>query len=264
MVHLKKQNRYVWCIKMRNELLDKLASKNGIFTIDDAVKISNKKKDVLWVLLHRLERSGWIERIEKGKYMIVPLGARKGEFTQNEFVIGSILVEPYAISYWSSLNYHGLTEQIPQTVFIQTTSRKKEQDINVFGVHYKIIKIRESKFYGIGSVWIDNIKINITEPEKTVIDCLDLLQYSGGIIEVAKAIKYGSLDRDKLSEYAVNIGNSGVVRRLGYLCDLFEVDIELQFNKPRNYLYLDPFREKSGEKNSKWNLIVNVDLEDLE
>ena len=102
---------------MRNNLLDLLASKKTVFTFYDAKKLSGMNKNVLSVLLHRLEKSGWIERIEKGKYMIVPLGERKGEYTLNEFVIGSVLVEPYAISYWSALNYHGLTEQIPHTIF---------------------------------------------------------------------------------------------------------------------------------------------------
>jgi predicted transcriptional regulator of viral defense system len=65
------------------------------------------------------------ERIEKGKYLTIPLGAKKGGYTINEFVIGSQLVKPAVIAYWSALNYHWFTEQIPNTVFIQTTARKK-------------------------------------------------------------------------------------------------------------------------------------------
>jgi predicted transcriptional regulator of viral defense system len=249
---------------VRNYLLDLLASKKNVFTIDDAKKLSGMNNNVLRVLLHRLEKSGWIERIEKGKYMIVPLGERKGEYTLNEFVIGSVLVKPYAISYWSSLNYHGLTEQIPHTIFLQTISRKKNRDMNVFGLNYKIVKIKERKFFAIDGVWLDDLQIKITDPEKTVVDCLDLQQYSGGIIEVAKAIKNGNLNSEKLSDYALKMNNSGVVRRLGYLCDMFNFDIELSYKKQRNYLYLDSYMEKSGSKNSKWNLIVNVDLRNLE
>jgi predicted transcriptional regulator of viral defense system len=114
-----------------------------------------------------LEHAGWIERIERGVYMMIPLSARKGEFTLNEFVIGSELVQPYAIAYWSALNYHGLTEQIPRTVFIQTTSRKKKTQLEIFGVTYKIVTITKSKFYGIDRVWFDNAPVNITNKEKT-------------------------------------------------------------------------------------------------
>ncbi|MGB3458259.1 MAG: type IV toxin-antitoxin system AbiEi family antitoxin domain-containing protein [Halobacteriota archaeon] len=42
---------------------------------------------MLWVILSRLEKKGWIERIEKGKY------------TLNEFIIGALLVNPYCVAY---------------------------------------------------------------------------------------------------------------------------------------------------------------------
>ncbi|GAJ16306.1 unnamed protein product, partial [marine sediment metagenome] len=51
-------------------------------------------------VLYRLQQRGAIERIEKGKYLIIPLGAEKGKYTLHEFVIGSLLVEPYSIAYW--------------------------------------------------------------------------------------------------------------------------------------------------------------------
>jgi len=76
---------------MRIEMLSKLARKR-IFTIEEAVKITGLGKNTLKVLLSRLEKRGWIERIEKGKYIIIPLGAEKGEYTLHEFIIGSLLL----------------------------------------------------------------------------------------------------------------------------------------------------------------------------
>ena len=113
---------------MRIDILDKLSRKGDIFTFDDAYRVSNINRSILKVLLSRLEKQGWIERIEKGKYIIIPLGAKKTAYTLNEFIIASILVQPSVISYWSALNYHGFTEQIPNTVFIQTITRKKYQE----------------------------------------------------------------------------------------------------------------------------------------
>ena len=139
-----------------------------------------------------------LRRLKKGKYIIIPLGAEKGKYTLNEFVIGSLLVNPYCVAYWSALNSYGLTEQFPNTVFIQTTSRKKKQAIEVFGVRYRIVRVKEEKFFGIKKEWIENTQINITDKEKTIIDCLDKPQYCGGVIEVAKALKYGSeLEQEK-------------------------------------------------------------------
>ncbi|MHA1363130.1 MAG: type IV toxin-antitoxin system AbiEi family antitoxin domain-containing protein [Candidatus Freyarchaeota archaeon] len=248
---------------MRIKILDQLARRR-VFTVKEAAKVSGVDKNVLKVLLSRLEKKGWIERIEKGKYMVIPLGARKGKYTLNEFVIGSLLVNPSAISYWSALNHHGLTEQIPTTVFVQTTSRKKRQKLEIFGVRYKIIKIKERKFFGIENTWIDEFQVNVTDREKTIIDCLDKPEHCGGVIEVAKALKHGEFDFKKLSEYAVKIGNSGVIRRLGYLCDVLDLKIRLQKTKARNYLLLDPTMPEKGKTSSKWKLIINLDIGELE
>ena len=216
-------------------------------------------KDSLKIALHRLEQKGKIERIEKGKYLIIPLGAEKGKYTLHEFVIGSLLIDSYSIAYWSVLNYYGLTEQIPTTVFIQTTARKKNQNITVFGIEYKIIKIREPKYFGIKKEWIEETQINITDKEKTIIDCLDKPQYAGGVIEVTKALKNNTFDNKKLASYAQRIGNSGVIRRLGYLCELLSIKINLPKLNTRNYLLLDPTMPEKGPKSAKWKLIINLD-----
>ncbi|RLF82361.1 hypothetical protein DRN38_00240 [Thermococci archaeon] len=247
---------------MRIEMLNKLARKK-IFTIDEATKITGLDKNTLKVLLSRLEKRGWVERIEKGKYIIIPLGAEKGEYTLHEFIIGSLLVKPSTIAYWSALNYHGFTEQIPNTVFVQTTTRKKRQDLRIFGVRYKIIRIKPEKFFGIEKIWIEEFQVPITDREKTVIDCLDKPRYCGGIIEVAKAFRE-ELDTEKLREYALRMDNSAIIRRLGYLCDYFEVSIDLPKPKTRNYILLDPTMPGEGHVDSKWRVMVNVELEGLE
>ena len=247
---------------MRIELLNKLARKK-VFTIDEAAKMTGIDRNTLKVLLSRLEKRGWVERIEKGKYIIIPLGAEKGEYTLHEFIIGSLLVKPSAIAYWSALNYHGFTEQISNTVFVQTTARKKKQDLRIFGVRYKIVRIKPEKFFGIEKVWIEEFQVSITDREKTVIDCLDKPRYCGGIIEVAKAFRE-ELDTEKLREYALRMNNSAVIRRLGYLCDYFGVGIDLPKPETRNYILLDPTMPREGHVDSKWKVIINVELEGLE
>jgi len=92
-----------------------------------------------------------------------------------------------------------------------------------------------------------------------IIDCLDLPQYCGGIIEIAKALKNNKFDRKKLENYAQRIGNSGVLRRLGYLCELLNIKIKLPKLNTRNYLLLDPTMPEKGPKSAKWRLIINLD-----
>jgi len=239
--------------------LDELAKKGNIFTVDDARNISGVRNEVLWVMLSRMESGGWIERIEKGKYMIIPLGAEKGKYTCHEFVIASLLADPCCIAYWSALNFHGLTEQMPRTVFVETTSRRKRQNISIFGVDYDLVRVKNEKFFGFDQHWIEGVSINITDPEKTIVDCLDKPQFCGGVIEVVKALKEGKFDKKKLIDYSKRINNSGVMRRLGYLSDHLDLEIDVPKIDTRSYLHLDPSMPHRGPKNARWRLIVNID-----
>jgi predicted transcriptional regulator of viral defense system len=245
-------------MNQKYQLLNELARKGQTFTFEDAASISSLGSQSLKVTLSRMEKEGWIERIEKGKYLIIPLGARKGGYTINEFIIGSQLVKPAVISYWSALNYHGFTEQIPNTVFIQTTARKKEQDIEIFGVRFRIVRITEKKLFGFEKVWIDDVAVLITDPEKTIVDCLDKPQYCGGIAEAAKAL-HGDLDIEKLKKYAIDIGNSAVIKRLGILCDKIGLKVDVEPGSiSGNYPLLDPSMHGNGILNRKWRIRENV------
>lgn len=251
---------------MRIDLLQQLAKLGNTFTVNEVKKELKIPQEVLWVLLSRLEQQGRIERIEKGKYMVIPLGSKKGRYTLNEFTLGNLVIDPCIIAYWSALHHHGLTEQIPLTVFIQTTSRKKKRDLKIFGIPYKIIRVKPEKIFGTEKLWLDETEVLITNKEKTIVDCLDKPKYAGGIIEVTKALKEKSIDLEKIKDYAIKLNNSAVTRRLGYLCDTLEIPIKLDYDKikkylkkVRNYIPLDPTMPHEGPKNTKWQVIVNWD-----
>ncbi len=252
---------------MTIQILKSIAKEGQVFSFGQLYRKTHIEKEALSVILSRLEDRGFIERIEKGKYLIIPLDSEKGSYTLHEFVIGSYLIEPSAISYWSALHYYGLTEQIPRTVFLQTPARKKKSRLNIFGLDYQIVRIKKEKFYGLRKEWIEEAAVSITDKEKTIIDCLDKPQYSGGIIEVAKALKTGLLNQKRINEYALKIDNLSVVRRLGFLCDQIGLPLAVPQIKSKKYLLLDPTMPSMGPVNTKWRLIINLDttfLDDLE
>ena len=237
-----------------------------IFTYEDAVEAYGSGDRRLRELLSTLVRRGWLQRIEKGKYLILPFEAgREREWTEHEFVIGSCLIEPYYIGYRSALNYYGYTEQISQTVFIASTSRKLKSSLMVSGVTYRFVFLSERKFFGAKQITIDGNQINISEPEKTIVDCLDRLRYCGGISEVAKALWYGreELDFTKMAEYSIRNGNRAVNQRLGYLIEMLGFRAEkaidmLLTSLSSRYARLDTLSEPRGKYIERWKVIVNV------
>ncbi|WP_343241278.1 type IV toxin-antitoxin system AbiEi family antitoxin domain-containing protein [Methanoculleus sp. UBA389] len=150
------------------EILKSIARHGQVFTLEQLHRQTGTPKSVLSVMLSRWEDRGFVERIERGKYLIIPLASEKGKYTLHEFVIASHLVRPSAIAYWSALHYHGLTEQIPMTVFVQTTARKKNNQLEVFGVDYRIVRVKPEKFFGFAKEWIEETQVTVTDREKTL------------------------------------------------------------------------------------------------
>jgi predicted transcriptional regulator of viral defense system len=242
-----------------------------IFTYEDAVKAYGSSNRRLWELLSTLVKRGWLQRIEKGKYLILPFEAgREREWTEHEFIIASYLIEPYYIGFRSALNYYGYTEQISRTVYIASTRRKLKSSLEISGVTYRLVNMPERKFFGFKQIPTDGYKINISEPEKTIIDCLDRIRYCGGIPELAKALWYGrdELDFTKMAEYSRRNGNRAASQRLGYLIEMlgFKADeavkILLQSMSTR-YTPLDTLSEPKGKYMERWKVILNIPDDEL-
>lgn len=275
------------------KLLSKLSAENkSVFTLKDARELLPEKSySAIRQLLSRLVHSGWLIRLKGGHYLIVPLEAESPDFwSEDSFVLASASVtgsatvsarariinpkEPdqeteskgYAISYWSALNYYGYTEQIPRTVFVSTPKREALTSRELLDVPYRLVFLATKKFFGITTAWIGNKSVQITDKEKTIVDCLDRPKFCGGVIEAAKGLSEGindGIDLDKLSLYARQIGNATVFKRLGFLAEILELQVEpylaeWQKHISKGYSLLDPTQPKRGQYNAKWRLIVNV------
>ena len=255
--------------ELETKLLSSLSESNrSIFSVEDAARVLNRKKSDVIKLLHDLARKKWIMRLSKGKYFILPLEAGvEPKFTEHEFVIASHLVHPYYIGYWSALNYYGFTEQAPRTVFVATPKRKRR--ISVFGVEYKFITLSKRKFFGYEKVWIGSNQVVLSSKEKTIVDCLDHPEYCGELTEAAKGLWNGreEISFKTLFEHAKRIGNNAVLKRLGYLLELFELEPKLvgkiKAMLSKSYSPLDPTKPRKGRYNSEWKLLLNVSEKDL-
>ncbi|HIH43202.1 TPA: hypothetical protein HA246_06170 [Candidatus Woesearchaeota archaeon] len=247
-------------------IVAELASlKLNLFTLEQVSKIFKVKKTQLWAILHRLEKKGWIERIEKGKYMAVPFTAKDG-WLENPYIIASKLVDNYYISYRTALSYHGLTEQLPRHVYVATIMRKAMLEKKIQNYIFKFIRLSPRKFFGFKLEKIDLQEICLAEPEKAIVDCLDKEKYSGSIVEIIKALNSAKINIHKLKRYAVKMENSSLVRRLGYLLDLLEKDssgLEKHIGRYRPVYLSTSLPEKSLMKSRKWKLIINIKEEDL-
>lgn len=230
-----------------------------IFLLEEIESRLNQKFDNINEILENLVHKGILSRIERGKFC-------KSTF-RDEKVIGTFVVKEGVVAYWTALNLHGLTEQFPNTVFIQTPHKKSDKSI--FGVNYKFVKISGSKRCGIIREGYGNYGYYITDVEKTVVDCFDLPQYSGGFAELIRAFADAQLSGDRMIQYCEAVNNIAATKRMGFLAELFEkkgLKSFVRYAKSKIREAYNPFDSQganAGSFNAEWRLRLNISKEDL-
>jgi len=239
-----------------NKLVDNELS---LASLDRIIQLTGKTYPELKNSLRILVRDGQLSMIEKGLYVVRNF--------RDPYVIGTAMFKESAVAYWSALNLHGLTEQIPNIVYLQSIHSKRDKE--VFGVRYKFVKIKPEKICGITTLGYGNEEFRITDTEKTLLDCFDLPQYSGGYEELIRAFYHAKISSTRLFEYGMQIGNLSVLKRLAFLSELFEMKGFSRFREQvlkilnQKYTLIDPMGLDRGEFVSKWRIRLNISRDDL-
>ncbi len=255
-----------------SDFLSTLAGKGkNIFMVSESVEFWGSAHNAR-IAVHRLLRKGWLKRIEKGKYLIVPFEAGKDRhWTEDPLIIAGELVRPASIGYWSAIRHWNWTEQIPMIVYVQTTARKNNPRPKVLGVQYEIVTLNPRKYFGHVKEWRNGKAVFVSGREKTLIDCADDVGRAGGIDELSKAVKAAALHISwkKLDEYAGRFPNRAVMKRLGYLLETLvpglsqegrNVLLKWQRELSAGIVPLQPSARKSGRTVTRWRIRVNAEI----
>ena len=216
----------------------------------------------------RLRRKGWLQRLERGVYMIVPLEAGpEGWWTEDTLVIATQLAHEGAAAYWTALHYWGMTEQVPRTVFVQTSHRRARWNVTILGVRYRFVSVQREKLFGVSTQTSDGIPFRITDREKTLVDACDRPDLSGGILQIAQALGSGvDLDWGKVDAYLARFGSGAVYKRLGYLAEALDLQLPERNRRlsawrealTQGIALLEPSAGKAGPTNTRWRVRINV------
>lgn len=133
-----------------------------VFTVKDIAAVLHTKSSYSYLVAYRLKKAGVIQEIEKGKYTL----------EKDPFMIASWIVWPSYITSWAALNYHKLTEQLPFTIQVATTRKRKKGSLVFMGTSIKFIKIRKSVLRGFQKIRYQDKEIYMAEKEKALIDGL--------------------------------------------------------------------------------------------
>lgn len=222
---------------MNTILLLKQLDLYPVFTEKDLIKITKTTKKYARTLLSRLQKKGYIYRLERGKYSLY----------DDPLVFASHLRKDSYLSLWTALRYHNLTQQQPQNIFVMVKVPKRKIILPNTTINFTVTK----HLWGYKAERYRDFDILVAEPEKAIIDSLLArfpIEYVGEAIELCQAPQ-------KLAEYAKKTKNHSLIKRMGYLLEKYKQNSYGLKPLDYNYISLD-YTQKEGEKNKKWRLIL--------
>ncbi|AWB28403.1 type IV toxin-antitoxin system AbiEi family antitoxin domain-containing protein [Halococcoides cellulosivorans] len=254
-----------------SRLLARLAGAgHQIISVDDIETTLEVPPNTAREIASRLTEKGWLDRLFPGTYLIIPLAAgEEGVYTTHEYLIAAHVAEPMYIGYYSALSHHGLTEQVPRTVYVVTPTRAQSRDIH--GVPYRVTTVTEGKFFGSEPTSIEGTTVQVSDLEKTLVDCADHPEFCGGLRELATAMRTAD-ERgcawDTVGEYLERLDNGAATKRIVYLADQLDIDLPgreaIVESFTSGYSPLDPTRPDTGSSDSAYRLRINVEPATLE
>jgi len=254
-------------------LVTTLYDKNRvIFRLKDIQKILALNNANARNFVRKLVGRGIVTRLKPGLFILVPFElGKEREYAGNPLVLARELFngKNYYLSHGTAMEIHGMVTH-PRFV-IQVATPKKIRSIHIMGTEFRFIPCKSEWFFGLTHHWVTKQeKVTVSDLERTVIDGLRQPEHCGGVSEVAKGIwmRREAIHVGRLIEYALKLDVGAVIRRLGYIMELYEIGSQtdrkiLLDHLTNTYVRLDPLLPAEGKFVRRWRLQLNVPPDEL-
>jgi predicted transcriptional regulator of viral defense system len=221
------------------------AQSTPLFTVREARDLygKNMHNRSILNLLHRLKTQGRVRFVANGVYA----GALAAT-PPNRYRVPGALRNDAVVALHSALEVHGVANQVFQTVYYFSAGARK--DVVFDHVTYHRVappRALATALHRLFQTELGADNILATCRERSFVDCLLFLDYSGGVAELDKSLAmFPSFDFDAALAYLTILRRPWLYARLGFLLDrhadklFFRGNIRDQFLRkvPRGVVYL--------------------------
>lgn len=210
--------------KGRGQLSRVLQSAGEIISIEDVTTTLQMDRRQATKLLARWNTQGWIKRLQRGLYAPVPIASLgQSQVLDDPWLIVPTLFGPAYIGGWTAAEHWGLTEQIFRGVCVLTARSVRGKKKTIQGIDFSLRRISKRAMFGTKPLWRGRVKVEISNPAKTIIDMLDDPAIGGGIRHVSDCLEKYFSEKKGTAEELISIGerlaNGAVFKRLGFLAE---------------------------------------------
>jgi predicted transcriptional regulator of viral defense system len=220
--------------------------------------------------LGRLVRRGWLSRIRRGLYLVLPLEtAREGSAIEDPWVLARELYAPCYIGGWTAAERWGLTEQLFRSTFVVTAAAIRRSTETFLGAEFHLVRSRREHVARAAVIWRGRERVAVADRELMIADALATPGWLGGVRHLADILRRYRESKpwnpQRLIERLDQIGSGAAFKRLGYLAEtVLDADPRLVdaalARLTTGLVKLDPGVAARGRINTRWRLWVNVPL----
>jgi len=180
-----------------------------------------KDENVTKEILRRYKKQGLISQVRRDLYVATDL-ATKASLAGKFEIAGHITPSSY-LAYHAALEYHGLAHQVFYHLYISSNEAFRNFDYD--GISY--IYCPSKSDAGVVRPVTDSY-VRVTDLERTVVDCIDRIDLSGGIEELIQCfaiITY--INERKLLEYLDCFNKQFLYQKIGFILGYFQKEMRL-------------------------------------
>ncbi|MCI0723044.1 MAG: hypothetical protein L0338_29395 [Acidobacteria bacterium] len=245
------------------------ASCGGLIGVDAAAKTLSIPRRAAAVKLAALARRGWVTRVRRGLYMVLPLETEPDRPTapNDPWVLAREAFSPCYIGGWSAAEHWGLTEQLFRSTLVLTAAHVRSRSLRLLNHEFRLFRVPRSRITGVTLVWRGAERVSVSGRERTIVDGLRSPEICGGMRHLADIMReYGAskdCDFRRLAAVAKEAANGAAWKRLGYLAELLWPKEKALLDEARTRLTagtvrLDPAVRRRGKLVRRWRVWTNV------
>jgi predicted transcriptional regulator of viral defense system len=222
--------------------------------------------------VNRLVKNGKLQKIRKGLYIVLsPLEEPKRHIV-DKLLVASKIRNKYYLGFHTALEYYGCASSFYNEAYICVKAKDRFDPF-----HYKRFSFRpvfvEDVTLEVEEKQYQGSNVKVSSKERTFVECIDRVQYSGGWEECIKSLEgLGNVNMKKLLNLLFKYKKEVLFRRVGYVLELLRKrspfyehvndrllnKIEKRITGPPRYLI---YGEK-GLLNRRWKLYVSEGFEE--
>jgi len=246
-----------------NDIIEKASS---------IVKVAPNRRYIYRKYVNKLIEKGKLQRIRKGLYLVLSPIEDPEKHAVDKLLIASKIRAEYYLGFHTALEYYGTASSIYNEAYVCVKPNDRFNPFQYKRFRFKPVFVEDATFH-VEEKHYQNSIIRVSSKERTLIECIDRVEYTGGWEECVKSLQgLGGLNLEKLLTLLHKHKSGNLYRRSGYVLEILKQrspfyehvddqllnEIQSHVKGPPRYL----INRKKGVLQRRWKLYIPEDFEE--